>query len=412
MAQQTIRGFRDILPPQSNVFYAIEKAAREVFSLYNYDELRIPALEYYDLFLKSTGETTDIVQKEMYRFKDASQRDIALRPEGTPGVARAYINNNLSQTGKNSKYFYIADMFRAERPQAGRYRQFEQIGAENIGAESPYSDAESVSMLYEILKKLGIENFVLEINSLGCSECRKKYREELLSYLKGKEGLCEWCKERMEKNPLRTLDCKVDADKFVDFPKISLCESCSKHHEEFKKALSISGVKYVENPRMVRGLDYYSRTVFEFKNTSIGAQDAIAGGGRYDNLIKSMGGPDAPSVGWAMGVDRVAILLEKKWSDFVSNPLAFIVSMDKELSEYAFEILCDLRKNLIPCDFSDFSRSFKSQLRSADKSMAAFAVIIGKDEANAKEVTLKDLKSKEQKRVKKEELVRTLSVHF
>lgn len=404
MAPQTIRGFRDILPPQSDAFYLIEKTAREIFSLYNYNELRIPAVEYYELFVKSTGETTDIVQKEMYRFKDASQRDLALRPEGTPSVARAYINNNLSQTGRNSKYFYIADMFRAERPQAGRYRQFEQIGAENIGSSSPYSDAESVAMLDSVLKKLGLEGYTLEINSLGCAECRKKYREQLLTYLKAKKDLCSWCMERMEKNPLRTLDCKIDGPKFSDFPQLDLCPDCARHHDDFKSALSSAGISFLENRKMVRGLDYYSRTVFEFKTGALGAQDAIAGGGRYDNLIKSMGGPDAPSVGWAMGVDRVALLLEKKWTELEKKPLVFFIAMSPEQSASCFKLLTELRRQGISCDFSDFSLSMKSQMRSADKSAARFAAIVGQEEEEKGEVTLKDLYSKEQKKIKKDEL--------
>ncbi|MEW5951212.1 MAG: histidine--tRNA ligase [Elusimicrobia bacterium] len=404
MTYQTIRGFRDILPPQSDAFSFIEKISREIFTLYGYREIRIPAVEYFELFIKSTGETTDIVQKEMYRFKDASGRDLALRPEGTPGVARAYINNNLSQTGLNGKYFYIADMFRAERPQAGRYRQFEQIGAENIGASSPYSDAESAAMLAEIFKRLGAENLRLEINSLGCPSCRPKYREKLISYLSSQKDLCSSCLQRLEKNPLRVLDCKIDGPKLTDFPSIELCGDCAVHHEKFKKCLSLSKVDFFENPKLVRGLDYYQRTVFELKTSSLGAQDAVAGGGRYDGLIKDMGGPASPAVGWALGADRAAMIIEKRWGEFEKKSNVFLVSADKERGDYCFSLAQFLRSENISCDFSDFSLSFKSQMRSADKSGALFAAIAGEDEEKNGEVSLKNLFSKEQKKVKKEEL--------
>lgn len=401
---QAVRGFRDILPPQSEAFTHIEKISRDIFSLYGYREIRIPAVEYYDLFLKSTGETTDIVQKEMYRFSDASGRDLALRPEGTPSVARAYINNNLYQTGQNGKYFYIADMFRAERPQAGRYRQFEQIGAENIGIASPYSDAEIVTMLFEIFLRLQAKNLQLEINSLGCAQCRSDYREKLLAYLASKKGLCMYCQQRVQKNPLRVLDCKLDAPNLSDFPVIDLCPQCLKHHNTFKKALENCKVPFTENLKLVRGLDYYQRTVFELKTSSLGSQDALAGGGRYDGLIKSMGGPQSPAIGWAMGVDRVSLLIEKDWPKFSKKPIAFIVSADFNRANYCFSLLQSLREEGITCDFSDFSLSFKSQMRSADKSGAIFAVIAGEEEEKNLEFSVKNLFSKQQNKVKREEV--------
>jgi histidyl-tRNA synthetase len=405
----TVRGFRDILPPFSELITEIEMASRNIFDLYNYKEIRIPTVEYYQLFLKSTGETTDIVEKEMYKFTDSSNRELAIRPEGTPGVARAYINNNLNLSGKNTKFFYIGNMFRAERPQAGRFREFEQIGLEYINTNSPYSDAETILVLNHILKKLDINSFSIEINSIGCQECRYKYREKLLNYLNSKKDLlCNSCKTRMDRNPLRTLDCKIDKEILNDIPKIDLCDNCLSHHNVLKNILSKANVNFKENKMLVRGLDYYSRTVFEFKTDLLGSQDAIAAGGRYDNLIKNMGGMNAPAVGWAMGVDRVAMLIEKKEGLKEKKPLVFLVCMNKEIAEYCFMEAQALRDEGISCDFSDFTSSIRSQMRAADNSQAKFAIIIGDDEFKNNFFSLKDLKEKKQIQFKKEELLKYL----
>jgi histidyl-tRNA synthetase len=405
----TVRGFRDILPPFSELITEIEMASRNIFDLYNYREIRIPTVEYYQLFLKSTGETTDIVEKEMYKFTDSSKRELAIRPEGTPGVARAYINNNLNLSGKNTKFFYIGNMFRAERPQAGRFREFEQIGLEYINTNSPYSDAEAILVLNHILKKLDINSFSIEINSIGCQECRYKYREKLLNYLNSKKDLlCNSCKTRMDRNPLRTLDCKIDKEILNDIPKIDLCDNCLSHHNVLKNILSKANVNFKENKMLVRGLDYYSRTVFEFKTDLLGSQDAIAAGGRYDNLIKNMGGMNAPAVGWAMGVDRVAMLIEKKEGLKEKKPLVFLVCMNKEIAEYCFMEAQALRDEGISCDFSDFTSSIRSQMRAADNSQAKFAIIIGDDEFKNNFFSLKDLKEKKQIQFKKEELLKYL----
>jgi len=404
----TIRGFRDILPPTSSIFSRIEEIAREIFKIYNYSELRIPTVEYQELFIKTTGETTDIVEKEMYTFKDQSDRLLALRPEGTPGIVRSYINNNLGQNFRNSKFYYIGNMFRAERPQAGRYREFEQIGAEKLGDGSFYSDAELIIMLNEIILKTGIKDFNIEINSIGCSECRKKYREVLINYLKAKKDLCQQCQNRIERNPLRVLDCKIDRDKLQDIPSIALCNQCLEHHNNLKKVLDISKINYVENKFLVRGLDYYTRTVFEFKTNMLGSQDAIAAGGRYDNLIKSMGGDDIPGIGWAMGVDRLAILMEKDFDSSILNPEIFIVCMDKKYADYSFSIANDLRKEKIITDFANLFSSIKSQMRSADKSKAKYAIIIGEDEFKEESCSIKDMQNKTQIKIKKSELINYL----
>ncbi|HAH32971.1 MAG TPA: histidine--tRNA ligase [Elusimicrobia bacterium] len=398
----SLRGFRDILPPDSERFTAIEAAAREVFSLYGYHEIRIPTLEARELFVKSTGDTTDIVQKEMYAFTDQGGREIAARPEGTPGVVRAYIENNLAQSGGNGKFFYIGSMFRAERPQAGRYREFEQIGAECIGAHSPFADAESISLLMEILSKAGVSGCLAELNSLGCAECRAAYRAELLAYLKANTAaLCPACQARLERNPLRALDCKLDGPRLaLAAPCVKLCPNCLDHFSRVQELLSSSNAQFRINKSLVRGLDYYTRTVFEVKTGALGSQDAIAGGGRYDDLVKSMSGPDAPAVGWALGVDRLALLTK----DAAATPAAtqvFVICAQPagvEASAKAFALLGELRAAGIRTDFSDFGLSLKSQLRSADKSGASLALILGEEEVKNSVYTLKFLKEKKDQR--------------
>jgi len=389
----SLRGFRDILPPESDRFARIEAAAREVFGLYGYRELRIPTLELKELFVKSTGDTTDIVEKEMYAFTDGGGREIANRPEGTPGVVRAYIEHNLGQTGRNAKFFYIGSMFRAERPQAGRFREFEQIGTEHIGNPTPAADAENISMLVRLLEKTGAEGCSVELNSLGCSECRKAYRGVLLAFLRERtEKLCDPCRGRLERNPLRALDCKTDAPWLkTEAPKLPLCPACLEHFDGVQRLLGAAGITYNVNPGLVRGLDYYTRTVFEVRSAALGSQDAVAGGGRYDDLVRSMGGPAAPAVGWAMGVDRLVMLLGDKLAPDKA-PKAFVIALAKEAGDKAFELLTRMRDAQISADFSDFTLSLKSQLRSADKSGASFALLIGEDELKAGTVAVKPLR--------------------
>ena len=398
MTLHSLRGFRDLLPPESSLFTRIEAAAREVFALYGYQEIRIPTIESKELFVKSTGDTTDIVEKEMYAFTDQGGREVAVRPEGTPGVVRAYIEQNLSQTGRNGKYFYIGNMFRAERPQAGRYREFTQIGAECIGNPSPFADAENIAMLVKLLEKAGVAGLSAEINSLGCAECRKSYRELLLNYLRANSAsLCEACRNRIERNPLRALDCKVDGPGLVEkAPKLVLCAPCSEHFSRTQELLKISGVEFKVNLNLVRGLDYYTRTVFEVKSAALGSQDAVAGGGRYDELVRSMGGPQAPAIGWALGVDRVAALLKDEARQ--DHPAAFIIAASESARNAAFGLLGELRAAGISADFSNLELSLKSQMRSADRSGAAVALILGEDEVKNATCTVKPLKEKADQR--------------
>ena len=394
---RALRGFRDLLSPETDIFSYIENAAKEIFKVYSYNEIRIPTVEMAELFIKSTGETTDIVEKEMYSFIDAGKRNIALRPEGTPCVARAFVQHKLNLSGKNSKFFYIGNMFRAERPQAGRFREFEQLGIEYLGNPSASADAEAIILLMAFLKKTGAKDYFAEINSLGCSDCREKYKKELLEYLKKNASeLCQWCQNRIEKNPLRALDCKTDGPKLsLEAPKLSLCADCSTHFEKVEELLRIAKIDFKVNKNLVRGLDYYTRTVFEVKSSALGSQDAIAGGGRYDNLVKSMGGQDTPAVGWSLGVDRLAILLKDTITLKNNSPKVFVVCADKNAFNESFKILNNLRNGNISADFSNFELSLRSQMRSADKSGATLALIMGEEELKNSSCSIKFLKSEE-----------------
>lgn len=398
-----VRGFRDIFEPQSKNFTQLENCAREVFSLYGFSELRLPTVELKELFIKSTGETTDIVQKEMYAFEDAGHRQLAIRPEGTPGVVRAYLENNFVQQAPVQKFYYIGNMFRAERPQAGRYREFEQIGAEYIGNAAPAADAEVILMLKDIVAKFGAKNYTVKINSLGCDKCRPAYRQALIDFLsKEKDTLCENCQTRLEKNPLRVLDCKIDGARFQGrVPTMQLCPECAAHFEEVQRLLK-GKINFVVDPMLVRGLDYYSRTVFEFQ-AGDASQNAIAAGGRYDTLIKNMGGPATPAIGWAMGAERV--ILSRGEVETSKPKSIYFVSMDKTCNETAFNLMQMLRAAGIYTEGGLFDKNIKGQMKQADRCHAAYAVIIGSDEMAAHEVTLKDLKTGDQKRISFEALI-------
>ncbi len=410
---QTIRGFRDIIPPLSNAYTDFETLARDILGLYSYKELRLPTLEMKELFVKSTGETTDIVEKEMYAFSDSGGRNLALRPEGTPGAVRAYIENSMHQSGSHVKLFYIGNMFRAERPQAGRFREFEQLGAEYIGNPHPCADAESIAMMLKIMEKTGIKDYTAEINSIGCSSCRELFRNELLNYLNAnKARLCENCLRRMERNPLRCLDCKADGPFLSEnAPRQKLCDKCTAHFESVQKMLSDANLPFKVNRSLVRGLDYYTGTVFEIKSGLLGSQDALGAGGRYDTLIKSMGGPDVPAVGWAIGVDRtIQAALSNSAERGQTPPLAFVISLDESSHRTAFKTLADLRNAGIKADGGFFGQSMKSQMRSAGKASAKYAIIIGENEIKTSSCALKDLAGGTQKTVALSELAKELGL--
>lgn len=389
-----VRGFRDIFEPQSQNFTELENCARGVFSLYGFGELRLPTVELKELFVKSTGETTDIVQKEMYSFEDAGHRQLAIRPEGTPGVVRAYLENNFVQNAPVQKLYYIGNMFRAERPQAGRYREFEQIGAEYIGNSAPAADAEVILMLKDIVSRFGAKNYCVKINSLGCDKCRPVYRQELIDFLaKEKDSLCENCQTRLEKNPLRVLDCKLDGPRFAGrVPTLRLCPECQAHFDEVQSLLK-GKIDFIVDPLLVRGLDYYSRTVFEFQ-AGEASQNAIAAGGRYDTLVKHMGGPATPAIGWAMGAERVIAARGE-----ISRPetkSVYVVSMDKQCNETAFGIMQSLRQAGIRTEGGLFDKNLKGQMKQADRCHCAYALILGTDELAQRQATCKNLATGEQ----------------
>ena len=400
-----LRGFRDLFENEAQKLTEVEKKARTVFKIYGAKELRLPTLELKEIFIKATGQTTDIVQKEMYSFEDAGGRTVALRPEGTPGVARAYIENNF-QANPLQKFFYIGNMFRAERPQAGRYREFEQIGLEYIGNASPAADAEVILMLKAIFDALGVQNYKVKINSIGCKECRPKFREDLINFFNGqKDNLCEKCQTRLEVNPLRVLDCKIDGPKFTqNAPRQILCPNCQKHFDEVKKYLE-GKVSFEVDPCLVRGLDYYTKTVFEFQADIAGAQNALAAGGRYDDLIVSMGGPKVPAVGWALGAERVA--LASTFAEQKAKTI-FVVSVEESANEYAFNVLQTLREKGVIAEGGLFDKNLKAQMKQANKINAAYAFIIGGNEVAKNSVILKDLTSGEQKEFTLEKLLTSL----
>jgi histidyl-tRNA synthetase len=401
-----VRGFKDIFGADAEVLTELETSARKIFKLYGVQEMRIPTVELKELFVKSTGDTTDIVQKEMYAFEDAGGRMIALRPEGTPGVVRAYVENNFTQAAPVQQFFYIGNMFRAERPQAGRYREFEQIGAEFMGNAAPAADAAAVLLLGDIINDFGVKDYKLKINSLGCNECRPLYKQSLIDYIStGKEELCQKCQDRLQRNPLRVLDCKIDGPKFTaNAPKQKLCAACAEHFEEVKNLLK-GKIDFEEDANLVRGLDYYTRTVFEFQAGGA-AQNAIAGGGRYDGLIKSMGGPEIPAVGWALGAERTVaareVVIRQKYLK------VYIISMDKNCNETAFNIMQSLRAAGIAAEGGLFDKNIKGQMKQADKSGADCAVIIGESELAANAAVLKNLKTGEQKIYPQAELTEVL----
>ena len=381
------KGTKDILPNQSKKWQYVEKVAREVAELFNAKEIRTPTFEHTEVFLCGIGETTDIVNKEMYTFMDKGDRSITLKPEGTAGVARAFVENGLYAGVLPSKLYYITQCFRYERPQAGRLREFHQFGVEFLGAGGADIDAEVIILAKTLLDRLGVKNISLYINSIGCKECRKKYSEALKKYLEyNYNGLCDLCKERFEKNPLRVLDCKnPDCKKITtDVPMILdyLCDDCVEHMNELESLLKLAGVDYVVDPKIVRGLDYYTKTVFEFVSDNIGAQGTVCGGGRYDGLISEFGTNDIPGVGFAVGIERLLMLIENSGVQLpVDNAVKlYIAPMGKNEAKKTFEIASSLRNQGIIVDFDHMNRGIKSQFKYADKIGAEFVAVIGSNE--------------------------------
>ena len=397
------RGTKDILPNQINGWLWLENKIRELCELYGYEEIRTPTFEHTELFLRGIGEGTDVVDKEMYTFTDRGDRSITLRPENTASVVRAYLQNKLFANAGLVKLFYIGSMFRYDRPQAGRLREFHQFGVEALGEKNPAVDAEIILLAWEFLKSLGLDDLTLKINTVGCPACRPIFRRKLTEYFTAEaDELCADCRRRLEKNPLRILDCKVDGLKefMEDAPKIEtcLCDECREHFKDVKKYLTAAGVPFEVNNRLVRGLDYYTKTAFEIQYAPLGAQSAVAGGGRYDGLIKEIGGDDTPAVGFAAGLERILLALELQGILPASNKkiAAFVVASGAEAETYAFKLLTDLRRQGLATAMDFGKKSIKAQMKAAAKSGAKFALIIGEDEVANSTVTVKNLETSAQ----------------
>jgi len=422
MKVTAIKGFSDIFPGEVETWQWVEEQARRVFAAYNFAEIRIPILEKTELFSRSIGETTDIVEKEMYTFDDRDSRSaetteatkLTLRPEGTAGVVRAYVESETYKVEPVRKLYYMGPMFRRERPQKGRMRQFHQIGAEALGRGDPFIDAEVLLMLGDFFRAVGLETVALELNSLGCADCRPGYRQRLLEFLKTREAaLCDNCRRRMERNPLRALDCKEPgcrhetktAPSILDF----LCAPCREHFAVVKKQLSEAKVVYELNPRMVRGLDYYCRTTFEWTSEHLGSQSAVAAGGRYDGLVEELGGPSIPGVGFAMGVERLTMLLRMKNSGALRGPSVYVVWIGEKARDWAFPVVHRLRREGLAVEMEGETRSMKSQMRRADKLGAQAVLIVGDDELQKGRALLRDMASKQQEEIALAEIVAELT---
>lgn len=413
MAYQKPTGTQDLLPGSVEIWQTVEYKARELCRRFNYKEIRTPIFEQTELFERGVGETTDIVEKEMYTFKDKGDRSMTLRPENTAGVVRSYVENKLYGDPDVTKLYYIGPMFRYERPQAGRYRQFHQFGVEAFGAADPSLDAEIIALGYEFMKEVGLTGVRVEINSVGNVPSRTAYRERLLQFLKPmKESLCKDCQSRMERNPLRVLDCKVDHDKFGNAPSIldSLDEECATHFAKVKQYLSAMGVEYKVNHRLVRGLDYYTHTAFEYKAQGIGAIDTVGGGGRYNGLVADIGGPDQPGIGFGIGLERIALLLEKQGADGnEASPLdIYMIGLGEQAEAEVTKLLHDLRREGLAAEKDYQGRKMKAQMKSADRMKARYAGILGDDELSRGEIALKELASGEQRFVPLSELAQQL----
>jgi histidyl-tRNA synthetase len=400
MEFKAIRGVEDILPPESEKFERVVDTFKKVVELSGFKEVILPIFEEAKLFTRSVGETTDIVQKEMYVFQDKGGRTIALRPEGTASAVRAYVENGIYAREPFTKWFYVGPMFRFERPQAGRKRQFFQAGCEVFGIKEPGADAELIKVASDILKNLSI-NAELQINSIGCKKCRPEYRRALISFLRERVNeLCPTCQERLERNPLRVLDCKEEscqevvsrAPKITDF----LCKECKEHYERVKEYLKLLNVPFVENPLLVRGLDYYTKTVFEFKSSELGAQSTVLAGGRYDDLIEEIGGPRTPALGFAMGIDRAILLLPESEE---RREGVFVVTRGEEAYRRGLKVVSFLREKGVKSEIDHRRGSFKAQMKAADRNRTRYALIIGEEEVENDFFSLRDLETGKQERV-------------
>lgn len=409
---RAVKGTLDLLPEDSYRWQFVEKYMLDTARLYGFKEIRVPVFEHTEVFKRSVGDTTDVVQKEMYTFDDKGGRSITLRPELTAGVVRSAIENGLVNGALPLKVCYIGGCYRYEKPQAGRLREFHQFGIECFGAAEPGADAEVIALGKSVLDGLGIKKLSLQINSIGCPTCRAKYHEALKSYFaERKDELCETCKDRLERNPMRILDCKSpicgeiakDAPVMIDY----LCDDCNEHFEGVKKHLSAMGIEYNVDPHIVRGLDYYTRTVFEFVSNDIGAQGTVCGGGRYDGLVSQMGGPVLPALGFAMGIERLMLVLKNQGVNLPKPESCdlFIAAMGADAAVLASRLCAKLRAEGFAAQCEISGRGVKAQMRYANKLGAAFTMVLGDDELKNGKATLKDMESGEGKEIHLEKIV-------
>ena len=415
MLTKAPRGTSDTIAAESRKWQYIEEKARDICRRFGFGEIRTPTFEHTELFLRGVGDTTDVVEKQMYTFEDKGNRSITLRPEGTASAARAYIEHNLGAQPLPIKLYYIIPCFRYEKPQAGRLREFHQFGVEVFGSPAPTVDAEIISLAILLLNELGLRDLSLNINSIGCPSCRKAYNEKLIAYFKAHEDeLCDTCKSRLERNPLRILDCKSpvcgalakDAPKLIDF----ICEECSEHFNTVKSLLDGMGIAYTVDPDIVRGLDYYTKTVFEIASNDIGSQSAVCGGGRYDGLIEELGGAPTPGIGFALWIERLIMVMEKKGLSFgeAEAPKLFVANIGDSAGAYAEKLVYSLRQSGIICEKDRMGRSLKAQMKYADKSGFAYTVVLGDDEIAQKRATLKRMSDGESVVVELDELINYL----
>jgi histidyl-tRNA synthetase len=397
MKYKTLKGLQDILPPDISIWHHIEEQARDIFHRYGYREIRLPIIEPTELFIRSIGETSDIVEKEMYTFEDKGGRSVTLRPEGTASFVRAYVQHHLYNDPAPQKYYYMGPMFRYERPQAHRYRQFYQIGVEAMGIEDPLLDAEIITMLNEILSSTGLRGLLFEVTSIGCPVCRPSYRDALREFLGGRlDAFCSDCRRRFDLNPLRILDCKVPSciESREGAPPVTdyLCGECGTHFRRLQENLDLLGVPYEVNPNLVRGLDYYTKTAFEVSSESLGSQKAVAAGGRYDGMVKEFGGPPTPGIGFAIGMERLIPLL-KDSTDTDDGPDLFLCTMDENALKKAVIMARDIRSAGYRVEMSYEAASLRSQMRKADRMKSRHVIVIGENELESGKVMIKNMRT-------------------
>ncbi len=407
------RGTHDILPEESFLWQRIESKLREISSKYGYYEVRTPIFEHTELFERGVGDTTDIVQKEMYTFMDRGQRSITLRPESTASCVRSFVEHKIYSQAQPTKWYYMGPMFRYDRPQAGRFRQFHQFGVEVFGSRDPHLDAEVIHLLVEIVRQMGVSSWELRLNSVGCPQCRPLYRRILLDFLNPiMPKLCPDCVNRMEKNPLRVLDCKTPQciDAVQGHPAMAehLCSDCDDHFSRVKRALTLLGTEFVLDPQLVRGLDYYTNTAFELLLPDMGAQSAVGGGGRYDGLVEECGGPPTPGIGFAMGLERLMIAVRKQSPEGLAtvDPVkVFVAAAEEDYADDALQLLFRLREAGISSDKDYLQRSLKAQMKLAGKLGSRLVVVIGEDEKKNGYYVLRDMSGHEQRQIPADSII-------